>query len=126
MKDTVKRLSSAGLEIYSEEQLNGMLRRQIVEAFKTGRFSDALPDPYIHEIAAFAKQSLADGYNRMVLQLILQDRGLASFVYDIGVTSTGITISSAVDSFVPKKSSERKLPVAFEDYPRMAIDVSAA
>lgn len=125
MKDIIKRLLNKGMTVYSDDDLSHMIRRTIVTAMKDARFSDALPDPYIHEITLLATQAIADGSNSIVIQLVTEERGVASFLYPIDTTPTGIRISPATDIYVPKKGSDRKLPRPFHDVPRLAVDVSA-
>jgi hypothetical protein len=91
---------------------------------RDGRFGDALPSQFVHEISTFIKQALSEGHQRVAISLLLAERGLATFVYDIDVSSTGVTNSSSVDYYVPSKSSDRVVPPSFKDYPRLSIDVS--
>jgi hypothetical protein len=124
MKELVNRLTSAGLTVYTDDELQDHLKHDLVSMMQSGRFSDALPDPFIHELATFMKQAAADGHRQVAISLVLKDRGLASFIYDIDVSPTGITYSNAVEWYVPKKANERRLPTSFHNVPRLAIDVS--
>jgi hypothetical protein len=124
MKEIIGRLLNKGLTAYSDEDLSKMMRRTVVAALKDARFSDALPDPYIHEITLLASQSIAEGGHAIVIQLVTEDRGVASFYYPVDTTPTGVRIAPATEWFVPKKGSDRKLPVSFDGVARLAIDVS--
>lgn len=124
MKDLVLRLSNAGLSIYSDEQLHEHMRHELVTAMHEGRFSDAFPEPFMHEISTFMKSAIADGHNRVAISLLTAEKGLATFVYTIDVTSTGLSHGAATDWYVPRRSSDRVMPPEFQDIPRIAIDVS--
>jgi hypothetical protein len=115
---------TGGLQLYGEDEFNMMLSKKVVSAFRTGKFSSGLPEPYVFEITNFAKQCLSEGKNKMVLMLLTRDGGAISFLYDLETNDTSISISKAIDWHVGRTSKERSLPPSMEQWPRKAIDVS--
>lgn len=118
------RLLDAQVQVYDTQELQRVYRHDIVKAMTEASFGDVFPSPYIEDINAFIKQALADGATHVVISLLTAERGLGSFLYEIHVSSKGVSLSQALMWHVPKKPEDRTLPSSFIDYPHLALDVS--
>ena len=120
----VKRVAQVGLTLFETDQLNHYFRNRLVIAMRDAKFSDALPQPYIEEINLFFKQALAESADQVLISLMLSGGGLGVFLYELSTTPHGIHCGPAIEFYVPKKSTDRRIPRNFSGIPHLALDVS--